>query len=84
LIKEIGKLDWEQNNFIEIINNIKNIINEIGKNSGVIASNLLSNISVSSKLKDGFIFIPILIFSNFEKCSPSLNSSTYSSKSSSR
>ena len=46
LIEEMGKLDWEQNNFIEIINNIKNIINEIGKNSGVIASNLLSNIII--------------------------------------
>ena len=46
MIEEMGKLDWEQNNFIEIINNIKNIINEIGKNSGVIASNLLSNIII--------------------------------------
>ena len=46
LLEEMGKLDWEQNNFIEIINNIKNIINEMGKNSGVIASNLLSNIII--------------------------------------
>ena len=46
LIEEMGKLEREQNNFIEIINNIKNIINEIGKNSGIIESNLLSNIII--------------------------------------
>ena len=46
LLEEMGKLDWEQNNFIEIINNIKNIINEMGKNSGVIALNLLTNIII--------------------------------------
>ena len=50
LLEEMGKLDWEQNFFIEIINNIKNIINEMGKNSRVIA---LSN-----------IIIPIFVFKN--------------------
>jgi len=58
LLEEMGKLDWEQNNFIEIINNIKNIINEMGKNSGVIAlSNIIIPIFEFKKEKTIMIYI---------------------------
>ena len=51
LLEELEKLDWDEKNYIEIINNINNIIVEIRKNSEVIASNLLSK-----------IIIPVIVF----------------------
>ena len=46
LLEEMEKLDSDEENNIEIINNINNLIVEIEKDSEVIASNLFSNIII--------------------------------------
>ena len=46
LIEEVKKFDLDEKNYKEIINNTKNIIGEIGKNSGAIISNLFSKIVI--------------------------------------
>ena len=62
LIEEIKKFDSDEKKYKEIINNIKIIIGEIGKNVGGIMSNILSKVIIPSTVFEKDKTIKLYIF----------------------